>query len=684
VGSRGKAPGLALILVVCCLGLFAADWFFPPDLSRYRTVSTEILARDGAPLAAFPVAGGIWRLRTNRTGVDPRYIELLVAAEDRHFWSHSGIDPSALLRAAWQWAAAGRIVSGGSTLTMQTARLLEPHRRGLIGKLHDMVRAVQLERRYTKDQILGMYLTLAPFGANVEGVRAASLVWFGHDASQLSPAEAALLVALPQSPSHRRPDRHAAQAQAAVARLVRRLARAGEAPAWLPASAALPSAARHAMPRLAGLFAAAQARHAAPGSVVRTTIDASLQRRLEALLARELAGVDPQVGVAAMIVGNHGRDVLASVGGRGPNYPGGALDLTATRRSPGSALKPFIYGAAFDALLLHPLTKIPDAPGLLAGYAPHNFDYAFHGAVTAQTALRQSFNVPAVEVLSRVGPGRFVASLRQAGAKIALPGNRASLAVALGGLGIDLQDMVMLYAALGDDGRATPLVTRLGQTAARTNFMGPLAVYYLRDVLQGSPPPPGMAYAALTGSREIAFKTGTSYGFRDAWAVGYSRATTVGVWTGRVDGTPRPGSFGRATAAPLMLDIFSLLPTEESEPAVPPPGALLAATNDALPAGLRWLGGFSEHHGAGPAVAFPPPGATVDLLAAQSGGWANVELRVSGGQAPYRWLVNGAPVAGNGDVLLWRPDGPGSVRVTVVDANDRAAIGVFQMERPEE
>jgi penicillin-binding protein 1C len=680
----GKAPGLALILALSCLSIFAADWFFPPDLSRYRIASTEVQARDGTPLAAFPVAGGIWRLRTGRADVDPRYVELLVAAEDRHFWSHSGIDPSALLRAAWQWAGAGRIVSGGSTLTMQTARLLEPHRRGVIGKLHDLLRAVQLERRYTKDQILGMYLTLAPFGANVEGVRAASLVWFGHDASQLSPSEAALLVALPQSPSHRRPDRHAARAQAAVGRLLIRLARAGSTPAWLPATAALPSATRHAMPRLAGLFAAAQARRAAPGAVLRTTIDAGLQRRLEALLARELASVEPQVGVAAMIVGNHGRDVLASVGGRGPNYPGGALDLTATRRSPGSALKPFIYGAAFDALLLHPLTKIPDAPGLVAGYAPHNFDYAFHGAVTAQTALRQSFNVPAVEVLSRVGPGRFVASLRQAGAKIALPGNRASLAVALGGLGIDLQDMVMLYAALGDDGQAAPLVTQPGPPAARQTFMGPLAVYYLCQVLEGSPPPPGVAYAMLTGGRDIAFKTGTSYGFRDAWAVGYSNATTVGVWTGRVDGTPRPGAFGRATAAPLMLDIFALLPPEESAPRAPPQGAILADTTDALPAGLRWLGGFPENHSPGPALVFPPPGTTVDLLTADRGSWAPVELRVAGGQAPYRWLVNSAPIAGQGDVLPWRPDGPGSVRVTVVDAGDRVASGVFQLQPPQE
>jgi penicillin-binding protein 1C len=666
-----------LALLICAF--FAADDALPPNLSRYRHASTEILAHDGTMLAAMPTERGIWRLRTVRGDVDPRYLDLLIAAEDRHFRAHPGIDPMAMLRAAWQWARAGRIVSGGSTLTMQTARLLEPHPRGLIGKIHDVLRALQLERRYSKDQILDMYLTLAPFGGNIEGVRAASLTWFGHDAQRLSAQEAALLVSLPQAPSRRRPDRHAAVAARAMGRLTRRLFMQGALPDWLPLAPGLPAVGRNALPRLAGFVASRLARHAVAGSRIATTLDADLQRRLEDLLAREMAGEDPKIGVAGMIVDPHARTVLASVGGRGASFPGGALDLTEAVRSPGSALKPFIYSLAFDDGILHPLTLIPDAAGIIDGYAPHNFDYAFHGAITAQTALRQSFNVPAVEVLSRVGAERFVAALRQAGAAITLPGPRASLAVALGGLGISLQDMVALYAALADDGDAALLRVVAGAGGSRTPFLGARGIYYVRQVLLGSPPPPGMAYAVLTGGRDIAFKTGTSYGFRDAWAVGYSAGFVIGIWTGRVDGTPRPGAVGRSAAAPLMLDAFGLLPPEEQAGPQPPPGVLLATRTEDLPPALRRLAGFGPERRRGPVLDFPPNGAALDLLGGPNGGFATVPLHVAGGVAPYRWLINGAPVAGGADRLFWRPDGPGAVSVTVLDAQDRAARSVFDL-----
>ncbi len=260
---------------------------------------------------------------------------------------------------------------------------------------------------------------------------------------------------------------------------------------------------------------------------------------------------------------------------------------------------------AFDAGLLHPLTLIGDAPGLIPGYAPHNFDDLYHGAITAQTALRQSYNVPAVQVLQAIGPDRFVAGLRQAGARVAMPGRQASLAVALGGLGISLSDMVMLYAALGDDGHAAPLIRTAGAAPRKVAFLGRLAVYYLRQVLEGSPPPPGVAYAALTGGRAIAFKTGTSYGYRDAWAVGYSAASTVGVWTGRVEGTPRPGSFGRATAAPLMLQAFGLLPPETDAAPPAPAEAIQADSTAALPVALRRLGGGAGHPAAPAGAGFP-------------------------------------------------------------------------------
>jgi penicillin-binding protein 1C len=687
-----------------------------------------VLARDGQLLTAMPAQGGIWRLRTTPDDVDPRYLALLIAAEDRNFRAHPGIDPAALARAAWQYLSNGHIVSGGSTLTMQTARLLEPHPRSLVGKLHDLIRALQLEARYSKPDILGMYLTLAPMGGNIEGVRAASLAWFGHDPAHLSQAEAAVLVAIPQSPARRRPDRHPLAAQQAAAHLLRRLAAAGtlppfwtapaltvapapapttwpapapsaltarDLPGLLPANAPVqppatpapasadqqgaPAITRHAMPATAALFCANLARHAPPGARIRSTIDATLQTRLDSQLARAMAADGPEIGVALLAVDNASREIRASIGGRGPGFAGAALDLTRRRRSPGSALKPFIYGLAFDALMLHPLTAIEDAPNLIAGYAPHNFDYQYHGTITAQTALRQSFNVPAIQVLARVGPEHFIASLRQAGARVALPGNRrASLAVALGGLGIDLSDMVMLYAALGDDGRGAPLVTTPGQTAAKTPFMGRLAVFYLRQILEGSPPPPGMAYAALTGGRAIAFKTGTSYGFRDAWAVGYSATTTIGVWTGRVEGTPRPGAFGRATAAPLMLNAFALLPPETAPEPIPPPNAILATTTADLPAGLRHLG-HANTAGPHPVLDFPPAGSTIDLIAAPAGGYAPVTLRARGGTPPFRWVINGMPQQGHEASLAWRPDGPGFAAVTIIDATDRAAGAVFRL-----
>ena len=674
----------AFFLALAFLALWCSDRLSPPDLTRLAAAK-EVLASDGQLLRAFPARGGTWRLRTGVGDVDPRYLHLLLAAEDKRFRAHGGVDAGALLRAAWQYVRFGRIVSGGSTLSMQVARLLEPHRRSVAGKLHDILRAWQLESRYGKDAILSMYLTLAPFGGNVEGVRAASLTWFGHDAARLSEAEAALLVAVPQSPARRRPDRHFAAASRAANLLVARLRAAGTLPADWSDRVALDwgagAPARHALPRLAALFCAGLARAAPPGVALRSTIDFALQRRLEALLGRAMAAEPPAVGVAAMIVDNATRAVRASVGGRGPGLPGADLDLTAARRSPGSALKPFIYGMAFDAGLLHPLTLIGDAPGLIPGYAPHNFDDLYHGAITAQTALRQSYNVPAVQVLQVVGPDRFVAGLRQAGARVAMPGRQASLAVALGGLGISLSDMVMLYAALGDDGSTAPLVRVQGAAAQKAAFLGPLAVYYLRQVLEGSPPPPGMAYASLTGGRAIAFKTGTSYGFRDAWAVGYSRATTIGVWTGRVEGTPRPGSFGRATAAPLMLQAFGLLSPEGEAAPPPPPGAILADSTAGLPAALRRLGGTPDALPHRPVLDYPPSGSTIDLTHAPGlPAYLPVTLRLRGGTAPFRWIINGKPVPGGGATLRWEPDGPGTAVVTVVGADDLAARGSFFLE----
>jgi penicillin-binding protein 1C len=674
IGGLALAGGLLAVL----------DRILPPDVARYREASTEIVSRDGTLLRAFTTKQGSWRLRTDPAEVEPRYVAMMLAAEDRHFRDHPGIDPGAILRAAGQWIGHGHIVSGGSTVTMQVARLLEPHRRSMAGKIHDMVRALQLERRYSKDEILGIYLTLAPFGGNLEGVRAASLAYFGKEPARLTDAEASLLVALPQSPTRRRPDRHPEVATRARDRLLGRLNGSGAIDAGLAREAAeFPVAlTRRAFPATAPQFAAGLAHHAAPGARITTTIDTRAQDEVAGVIARATEGLDPKVGVAVLVIENRTRAIRAFVSGRGPDTDGTFLDLTMTRRSPGSALKPFVYGMAFDGLMLHPETLIEDAPLDIAGYEPQNFDREWHGAVTARQALQQSLNVPAIRVLERVGPDRFIARLRQAGAIVRLPSGKPGLAVVLGGVGINLRDLTMLYAGLANDGKIGPLVSELGQQPAQgVTFIGPAAAYYLRDILRQSPAPDGVVSPYLTQGRAIAFKTGTSYGFRDAWAVGYSDAYTVGVWVGRIEGTPRPGSYGRNTAAPLVFDIFGVLPPEDSIHHPKPAETIAVANTSALPIALRRLsdGGATRPH-----LFFPPSAATIDFLHDPAGDARPVTLRAQGGKKPLRWIVNGEPVPSDGGPeLQWHPDGPGFVHVTIIDGNDRSSRSVFRLRPPE-
>lgn len=675
-----RGLGLALAGVTLVAGLALADRLAPPDLSRYRAASTEVTARDGRLLRAFTTRQGTWRLRTDPQDVEPRYLALLLAAEDRRFADHPGVDPLALLRAAGQLVTYGHVVSGGSTITMQVARLLEPHRRGLPGKLHDIVRALQLDAHYSKDEILGMYLTLAPFGGNLEGVRAASLAYFGKEPRALTDAEAALLVALPQSPTARRPDRHPERATAARDRLLRRLAGAGAIETARADEAAESPVAvvRRPFPAVATQFAATLSRQSAPGARVRSTIDFDIERMVLDAVQRKTAGLDPKVGVAVLVLDNRTRAIRAFVSGRGADDPGAFLDLTRTRRSPGSALKPFVYGMAFDGLYLHPETIIDDAPLDVAGYEPQNFDREWHGPVTARQALQQSLNVPAIRVMERVGPERFVARLRQGGAVLRLQGDQPGLAVALGGVGINLRDLTMLYAALANEGRVAPLVSEDGMIGEERPLFSPMAAYYLRDILEQSPAPDGIVAPVLTTDRQIAFKTGTSYGFRDAWSVGYSGRYTVGVWVGRVEGTPRPGAYGRNTAAPLLFDIFGVLPQEEDVRPPRPHEALAATSNKALPPSLRRLG---EGGPARPHLAFPPAASAVDYLVGADGAPQPLTLRAEGGRPPFRWIINGAPVESDGDSILpWRPDGPGFVQVTIIDRNDRAGRASFRLQ----
>jgi penicillin-binding protein 1C len=359
----GRGGGAALRVLLLCFitlaaTLFTLDRLFPPNLARHHSAAIEVLDREDRLLSVLPAAGGVWRINTTPQDVPRHLLEMLIAAEDRRFRAHPGVDPIALARAAYQWARTGRVVSGGSTITMQAARLLEPRPRTIRSKLIEIARALQLEARFTKDEILGIWLTLAPQGGNLEGLRAGSLAWFGRPAITLDAAEAALLIALARRPEATRPDRHAQAARRARDAVL--LARAPEAggvnAAERQAALAAPIPDRRiAMPRLAPHLARELARGAPAGSRIGTTLDRDLQRAAERVAAEALRDLPDRAAIALILADITTRETRALVGGSfGAQDRAGMLDLTRAVRSPGSALKPFVYALAFEAGIARP------------------------------------------------------------------------------------------------------------------------------------------------------------------------------------------------------------------------------------------------------------------------------------------------------------------------------------------
>jgi penicillin-binding protein 1C len=689
----------AVVAIGACLAIvvvsFLADVLFPPDMSRYRMLSPEVVDRHGVLLRPFLSKDGYWRLKTTVHDVNPRYLKLLEAYEDKRFASHYGVDPFAMVRAVLQLGSARRIVSGGSTLTMQAARLLEPRPRGVGAKLIQMVRAVQLEERYSKDEILSIYLTLAPFGGNLEGVRAASLGYFGKPPSALDLSEAALLVALPQSPAKDRPDRHGI---AAIKGRDKVLARVVDENIVTASDAAVArkegvASMRLAMPLIAPHLAQHLKRTHPNATELVSTLDAGLQTAVERMAVRERAYLEDGGSLAIVVVENRTRNVLAYVGGTDYWGRAGQIDLAARPRSPGSALKPFIYGLAFDDLILHPESRMEDEPMMFGDYAPRDFEGSFQGAVTAAEALRMSLNVPAVTVLDRIGPLRFSLALENAGAHLAYPtkDTAPSLPIALGGLGISLADITMLYTGIAEGGTVRPLHMLVGAPEGDGHrLFGPAAAWYLRDILDGAALPEGWAMGeGLARKRTIGFKTGTSYGFRDAWSVGFSNDYTVGVWVGRADGAPSAGRIGREAAAPILLKTFELLPDDKRAAPDPPPGAILVRSTEELPPNLRVFTRATatpvvqETTVPPPSIAFPPNGATV-LLPAAGAKDKTILFKADGGRAPLTWLVDGQPL-GTFDrfqPVLFAPKGEGFAQVTVVDAEGRSDSAKIRFKKP--
>lgn len=677
---RGAVVALALLAPVAL-----ADLIFPPPMARAQHTSAVVTASDGAVLRAFPVDDGKWRLKADIDHIDPAFIRALLAYEDKRFYAHTGVDPAALVRAAASSASAGRIVSGGSTITMQTARLLEPRPRNIGSKLIEAFRAMQLDWRYSKDEILELYLTLAPYGGNLEGVRAASWAYFGREPDNLSPDQIAMLIALPQSPEARRPDLKPDNAIAARKRVLDRLAGEGVFAADLAAESAEYSApTRRDFPALAWHAAETARAIGADGSNdIAMTLNYALQKEAEALAARAQENFVDGSQVALLIVDIQTRNVLASVGAADRRAPGGWIDLTNRKRSPGSTLKPFIYGLAFDDGIAAPTTRIQDAPRRFASYRPDNFDRMFRGDVTVAEALQHSLNVPAVATLDAIGPRRFLSSLDFAGANPTLPVSAEyddGLAVALGGVGLTARDLAVLYAALGDEGRARPLnwladAPKPDPKSAPLHIMTSESAHEIIDILRRAPTPQGRMPARLTQQApEIAFKTGTSYGYRDAWAAGVGDGLAIVIWTGRADSAPRAATTGRQDALPILFEVFDLaariLPQNATGPILrhEPPDRHAP----------RPLAKF-ESEGTPPQILFPPSDSEL---------WVDERhtsfVMAAEGRGKLDWYVEGRPLARNAaGEPVWHPETPGFYRIAVVDPAGRTTRSRVRVRTPE-
>ncbi|UJF24971.1 penicillin-binding protein 1C [Suttonella sp. R2A3] len=643
-------------LVITAILLVALAWLldrlFPPDLSRYQDCSSVVVDREGKVLNIALSQDEQWRLSVAQ--LSPHYLKLLIAYEDQSFFAHIGVDPLAIARATWQNISNMRVISGASTLTMQTARLLEPRPRTLANKAIEALRALQLEWHYDKKTILEMYATLAPMGGNVQGVETASWYYFAKPARDLTLSEAAWLVALPQSPKRYSDPIYAQEARDKV--LQRALTQDVIAREEIERALAEPIIIKaRPMPRHAPHISAYLRNRQPEQCVIGSTLDANLQTALETLLAQTLRSRDAKSNMAGAVLDNSSGEYLAYVGSADffSLKRDGQIDMLRAVRSPGSTLKPFITLFAFDWLNYHPSSHINDTPITRGSYRPVNYDGRFSGEITLADALARSRNVPAVRLLAAIDPDYFAAALRRRGLSLFFPGNKqANLAIALGGVGVRADELIHLYRDLANctfnprqelaEQRACINVTRI--------------LYQVSDLRYGDEP--------------VALKTGTSYGWRDGWLIGYTRDVTLLLWEGRADGSAgEQRSGGEALLSP-MRQLVALLPKEKTPyTALPPLERYITQTRRAVQPSTTVKQNVLH-------IVSPLSNSQID--------WREnspISLVVKGGQAPYLWFINDEVVAQTATPRAqFQPQTGGTYYLSVIDQQGESASARFSLD----
>jgi penicillin-binding protein 1C len=536
-----------------------------PGYMLFRPSSTLVFDGKGRLLRAFTSSDDMWRVRTSLQDISPVLRKFQLAYEDRWFYWHPGVNPLALVRAAGQNLARRRIVSGGSTLTMQIARMMEPKGRTWWNKGIEVLRSIQLEQRFSKRKLLEIYYNIAPYGGNIEGVAAAAWLYFGKEPSQLSFGEAALLTALPNSPTRLRPDlypQRAGKARDKVLGIVYRRGLITKAEYREALAETLPSK-RQGLPLNAPHFALEMLRNYPGDARIYSTLNRRLQLMVEDLLQSHIRQLrnDQISNGAVVVIDNRTHELLAAAGSASffDAAASGQVNGYLAPRSPGSALKPFIYALGFDQGVISPRHYLEDVPiDFRGGYSPENYDRKFNGIVSAKEALERSLNVPAINLLRMLDDYGLYPLLRKAGFSTIAPEDHYGLAIALGGCEVNLLELTALYSALANRGEYRLPRMRRDQTEREAiRLFSPGAAYLVTEILTEVARPDLPACWEFTSLPRIAWKTGTSYGHRDAWSIGYNTRFTVGVWVGNFSGEGKPGIIGAEAAAPLLFDIFN-------------------------------------------------------------------------------------------------------------------------------
>jgi penicillin-binding protein 1C len=543
-----------LILFVLLVGsFFVADYLFPLSISQNKTTQT-IVAQDETPLWRFADQNGIWRYSVTLDEVPDYYLDVLLNYEDRYFYDHIGINPISMFRAAWQNISNGKIISGGSTISMQVARLLYPHDRTFLGKLKQIFRTLQLELHYSKKEILTLYVNHAPYGGTIEGIGAASWSYFGKQPKELTRSEAVLLAVLPQAPSRLRPDRFPERAKQARDKVLDRLA---EYQVW--PNELIEQVRRDEVwvyprkaPQLAPLLAYRLKQEYPNDDIIHSTIDTAIQYNLEDLAANRVKQLPPKTSLAILVVDHTDMTVKGYVGSADFNDKErfGQIDMIKALRSPGSTLKPFIYALSIDDGMIHSESLLQDVPRTTTDYRPTNFDEGFNGPVSASDALSKSLNLPAVQLIELYGPKRFTGKLAGVGLPLYSTANEPNISYILGGASLRLDNLVSAYSAFARHGNVSPLRFTPTEPLINKPFLSDGSAWITRQMLMGS--------------NLLSYKTGTSYGYRDAWAIGVNPRYLIGVWVGRPDGTPVIGQYGSMSAMPILQQVNSILLNRES------------------------------------------------------------------------------------------------------------------------